>query len=375
MVFTAGTLLAGRAVARLPGTGAALMNRVSTQFGPNGPARNRLAELAATDRFAGAVGIGFGEKTVFAEAYGLANRAARRPNRLNTRFDIASMGKLFTALAIGRQVETGRLRWTDKAGSFVPNLPLALADFRIEELLSHTSGLGSYFDSPRYAALSKSGKSVSDYMQAVVDDAERLGTRGSFRYSNNGYVLLGAILERVTGRDYCSAVDKLVFRPAGMISTGYPIEPGGADVAVGYTKGCFGRPPNVCTRAAEWSIAERPLRGTPAGGALSTVPDLLRLGAAIRNHRIISAATLHEMLKPRVSQMPPGAPIDAQGLGFGIANLIGTDTFGHNGGTIGFGSQIDMTEEPPLTIVVLSNVDDGQRAASGTIRSRLFADA
>jgi CubicO group peptidase (beta-lactamase class C family) len=112
-----------------------------------------LTRLAATGRFSGAVLVARNGRPVLTRAYGLADRATHQPNRGDTRFNLASLGKTFTAVTVARLVEEGKLRFDDTIGRYLPELPPALGDrITVAELLDHTSGLGDFFASPDYRA-------------------------------------------------------------------------------------------------------------------------------------------------------------------------------------------------------------------------------
>ncbi len=344
-------------------------SRIAQQFGPSGAARAKLDALAGEDRLSGVVAIALGNKILYSGQWGKSDRTIGRAVNMDTRFDLASTGKLFTAVAIGQLMQQKKIELSDPVGRWVKDLPAAIAALTVEQLLTHRSGLHSYFNSPLWPGLSANGTKVSDYMRAVVADVP---TRtGEFQYSNNGYVLLGALVEAVAKEDYYDYVARHIFRPAGMRATGYDIDPNPAN-ALRYTKGCFARPPSQCTPAADWKVAPGGRRGTPAGGAYSTAKDMIRFAQALRSGKLLSRPMLLRMTAP-VLDLPEGGPADAQSLGFGRVNVAqGVDLFGHNGGTPGAASQLDMLIAPELTIVVLTNVDGAQRQATAIVRRAIF---
>lgn len=349
---------------------AVLRRRALDQFGRAGAGRKRLDELAAQGILSGVVAIAIGGEIVVQEAYGMANRSSRLRNTFDTRFNVASMGKMFTALAIARLAEQGRLAWKDPVSRHVKDLPEAFSEITVDHLLSHRSGLGSYFASPLYAAkLARKGRTIEDYMEAVVEDRPKFAPGSAFSYSNNGYVLLGAVIEAVTRRDYFSQVRDLVYARAGMRHTSHTaldqLRPGDAR---GYTNGCFARPPAQCAARPMEEVVDGGLRGTPAGGVYSNAPDLLRFAQALQSGKIVRPSTLELMVQRHVDSTPPGAPIDGYGYGFGLLNIGGFATFGHNGGTPGAAGQLDMLDKPNVAMLVLSNADSGQRPASSVVR-------
>jgi len=287
--------------------------------------------------FSGVILVARHGKPVLERAYGLADRSAHRVNRIDTKFNLASVGKSFTAVAVAQLVQSGKLRFDDKVGKYVPELPGSVGDrITIAELLDHTSGLGDYFASPLYPALQPKLTSLAAYLPMIVDDAPvgRPGAR--FRYSNSGYILLGLVVQRVSGMDYYGYLERNVFERAGMKDSG-----------------CFFKTARVPNRAVGYTggvanTATLPPRGTSAGGCYSTAPDLLRFTRALLSHRLVNAKLTTALTTPKI-----GAPGGAYGYGFGVRH----GTIWHNGGSPGVGAEFDVNPGRGYTVVVLSNRD------------------
>jgi CubicO group peptidase (beta-lactamase class C family) len=344
-----------------------------TKFAPGGEIDESLAALARRDRFSGVAYASVDGAPVLARAIGMADRERAAPNTLQTRFNIASMGKMFTAVAIGQLMEQGRLSFEDSAVRHRPDLNEVLPEtVTIANLLSHTSGLGNYFASPLWAERGSQVRSVDDYFALVR--RERIGAEydGSYRYSNSGFVVLGAIIERVTGRDFYDVMRDMVFEAAGMTNTSYPVHTETApDLAIGYENGCFARPPSQCTPRA-WAPSRGGAgRGGPAGGCYSTAGDLDAFAQALRTGRLLRPETFNVMKAARSSLHVPGGPLDGYGLGFGRLTVSGHATWGHNGGTPSWGAQMDCLENAAINLIVLCNQDGGLRAATGALRLAL----
>jgi CubicO group peptidase (beta-lactamase class C family) len=274
---------------------------------------------------------------VFERAYGLADRSSGRRNRVDTKFNLASVGKSFTAVAIAQLVQSGKLSFSDRVGKYVPELPRRVgASITIAELLDHTSGLGDYFASPLYPTLQPKLTSLEAYLPMIVRDTPvgRPGT--TFRYGNSGYILLGLVVQRVSGLDYYAYLRRNVFARAGMKDSG-----------------CFFKSERVPNRAVGYSgevanTASLPPRGTSAGGCYSTAPDLLRFTQALLGHRLLSAKLADTLTTPKVS-----APGGSYGYGFGIRD----GTVWHNGGSPGVGAEFDVNRRLGYTVVALANQD------------------
>ncbi len=348
-----------------------LIARARAALTAGGLVEGLMDGLARQGRFSGVVLGAVEGRPLFHRAYGLADRAAGRPNALDTRFNIASAGKMFTTVGIGQLMEAGRLRLEDR---LIDHLPDVRADIggriTLSQLLEHTSGLGSYFNAPLWAGRRASIRTVADYLAVIADEPLQFTPGERYEYSNSGFVLLGAVIERLTGQDYHAVMRERIFAPAGMTATGYPgPDDLAADRARPYHNGCFGRPPAACT-PGDWQDghAVSAVKGGPAGGAFSTAGDLNAFVEALKGGRLLKPETLNRLKAERGRMTRQGGPLDAFALGFGRLTIFGQPTWGHNGGTIGAGAQVDTFEEAPVTLIVLANQDGAQRPASAALR-------
>lgn len=303
--------------------------------------RAGLAQLAATNRLSGDVLIARNGRIVFQHAYGLADRTTRRPNDLHTRFNLASLGKPLTAVAVARLVEQHRLRFGDAIGRYLPALPPKLRRITVAQLLDHSSGLGDFFGAPGYDALRPTLTSLDRYLPLIV--SQPLSPAGRFTYSNSGYLLLGLIIERVSGQSYYTFLQRQVFDRAGMTRSGcfapMHLPP---DTAIGYSSG-----------AANTSTL--PPRGTSAGGCYSTAGDLLRFTKALLSGRLVGTALARTLTTPKVTL----EPTQRYGYGFGLryARTGAPPTIWHNGGSPGVGADLEINRQLGLTVIVLANRD------------------
>jgi CubicO group peptidase (beta-lactamase class C family) len=304
-----------------------------------------LKRMAAAGRFSGDVLVAKNGRPVLQRHYGLANRATREPNRLDTRFNLASLGKTLTAVAVARLVDEGRLGFDDPIGRYLPELPSSLRAITVAQLLDHTSGLGDFFESPSYERLRPRLTSLRRYLPLIVGSPLE-AQPGTFHYSNSGYILLGLIVERASGSDYYAFLRSQVFARAGMTHTACLWRTRlGRRTAIGYTRVGHSFRPNT---------AELPPRGSSAGGCYSTVGDLLRFSNALLAHRLLSAGVTDTITSPKVSDGRGGA----YGYGFGIRFGRPGDppTIWHNGGSPGVGAELDVNPALGYTVVVLSNL-------------------
>ncbi|HEX3466086.1 MAG TPA: serine hydrolase domain-containing protein [Candidatus Elarobacter sp.] len=301
-------------------------------------------QAAAADRFAGAVLVAKDGRTVFARAYGLSDREHSVPNTLETRFRIGSMNKMFTAVATMQLVQAGKIKLDDTVGAYLKDYPNAdvASKVTIRELLSHTGGTGDIFG-PEFATHRLELRTVQDYIALYGKRAPLFEPGTKNQYSNYGFVLLGAIVEKVSGQSYYDYVRDHVYRPAGMTSTGS--EPESAAVpnrSVGYTRDDGPWKPNADTL---------PYRGSPAGGGYSTVGDLLRFATALQGNRLLDAAHV-----AMLTTVPPDSKNPNYAYGFGSYDKNGTRCYGHSGGAPGMNGDLEICGNG-YVVVVLANED------------------
>lgn len=232
-----------------------------------------LDSLSAAGRFSGTVLLAHHDVPVFERAYGLADRARGTPNTVETAYNLASVGKLFTRTAIEQLASAGKLDTNATIGRYWPDYPnRELArKATIAQLLEMSSGIGGdIFGTP---ATVHSIRTISDYLQQFVNEPLEFEPGTKRAYSNAGYVVLGALVERVSGEEFRRYLTKHVFAPAGMTRTGFfdrdSLPPW---AATGYTSGGPGNQGAPLHPSTE----TLPGRGSPAGGSYSTVGDLLR---------------------------------------------------------------------------------------------------
>jgi CubicO group peptidase (beta-lactamase class C family) len=283
-------------------------------------------ERVQAGEFAGAVLVARHGKVLLEDAWGRADRTAGVANTPATRFRIGSMNKMFTAVATLQLVEAGKLRLDDPIGRHLagyPNKEVA-AKVTVRHLLTHTGGTGDIFG-PEFEEHRLQLREHRDYLKLYGSRAPAYEPGGRFEYSNYGFVLLGALIERVSGVSYYDYVRDHVFRPAGMTSTGSLPEsvevPGRA---VGYMR------PSP-DGAWEPNTSTLPWRGTAAGGGYSTVGDLLRFAQALDSGRLLSKATLAEAIRPHQQQYGYGFDVQGQGR---------LASYGHGGGAPGMNGEL-----------------------------------
>jgi CubicO group peptidase (beta-lactamase class C family) len=320
-----------------------------------------IDRLAAKDAFSGTVLLAKNGKPFFTKAVGIANRDCMSPMRLDTKLNTGSMFKMLTAVAVAQLAEAGKLSFDDKIGKYLDTSWLAqpiLDRVTIHELLTHTSGLGSYFNETFERSSRLLFRNVADYKPLVVGDtlAFEPGTR--WQYSNTGFLLLGAIIEKASGEDYFDYIRAHVTGPAGMKNTDcYELDLVNENLAVGYEK--EQGPKGVRYRN---NIFQHVLRGGPAGGGYTTVEDLLAFDVALRSGKLVSKEALEKMWRAYPERSSP-----RYGYGFGIFETPIGRAVGHNGGFAGISADFMMYLDAGYTVAVLSNYGGGAQPVSQKI--------
>lgn len=311
-------------------------------------AKARIDELVKDEKFSGAVLVTKNGKLILSGAYGSADREKKIPNALNTKFRIGSMNKMFTAVSILQLVEAGKIKLSEPLGKYITDYANkeAASKVSIEQLLTHTGGTGDIFG-PEFQTHRKDLRSLQDYVNLYGKRGLEFAPGSRWEYSNYGFLLLGVVVERVSGKSYYDYVRENVYTPAGMSSTGSLAEdenvPGRS---IGYTS--FGG------GAAHPNTDSLPYRGTSAGGGYSTVEDLQRFASALLSHKLLNAEytdllTTGKVVTPRGGKYAFGF--------FDDGADTGARHFGHGGGAPGMNGELQIYPQSAYVIAVLANMD------------------
>ena len=244
---------------------------------------NRLVQK---DKFSGVLLVRKDGRDLLARAYGHADTGEKVPNTLDTKFFMASQGKMFTAVSIFQLVEKGKVSLNDTVGKFLPNYPNReiAQKVTVRMLLSHTGGTGDMgILQPEEGANRAKVHSIADIIALNGKRGPDFKPGTKWDYSNYGYILLGAIVEKASGMDYFDYVQRNVFDPAGMTQTGYPLLADMKGIAVPLWE----KNGKLVSAMDMW-----PWRGTPAGGGVSTARDEARFVDALNTGKLVSAASL-----------------------------------------------------------------------------------
>jgi len=286
-----------------------------------------------------------GNDTLAFGAHGLADVAAWRAPTAMTIYEIGSITKQFTSSAIMRLVDQGKLKLDDDMSKYVPQFPLHGKRVSIRQLLNHTSGIHSYTSSPEWQKTWSTELSPDAIVKFVAADSFDFAPGAAYRYNNTGYVLLGMVIEKVTGQKYASYLDAQFFKPLGLRQTSYcPSKTTNPAFALGYSKGPKG------TRAQFLDLSHP----FAAGALCSTVGDLAKWQRALDGGKVVSPASY--ALMTTADTLNNGRRIN---YGFGLipGMFNGHKTISHTGGINGFATAATYVPDDSLSIVVYTNFD------------------
>ncbi|MBK8555775.1 MAG: beta-lactamase family protein [Lewinellaceae bacterium] len=316
----------------------------------------KMPELVAKDVFSGTVLLAKGDKVLYEFACGEATKSWHVPNNIDTKFNLGSMNKMFTATAVMQLVDKGLVHLDDPISQYVDAswLPRSITDRgKVVHLLTHTSGLGSYFNDT-YEKTRDLFRAVDDYKPLVQGDTLAFEPGSRFQYSNTGMLLLGVVIEKATGKNYFDYIRENIYEPAGMLhSDCYELDRVNENLADGYLRAQDG--------AWKSNVFMHVLKGGPAGGGYSTVRDLHRFALAMESGSLVSKAALDKMWSDYASA--------GYGFGFGVQPTPKGKVVGHGGGFPGLNSGLDMYLDQGYVVVVMSNYDMGAEPVEEYIRN------
>jgi CubicO group peptidase (beta-lactamase class C family) len=300
-----------------------------------------MREAVDAWRFQGSILVAKNDTVLFEGGFGLADKETGRKNKPSTQFPIASITKVFTAIAVMQLIEQGKLELDQPVTRYLRDyLPETGDRITIRHLLSHTSGMpdfGQISDFPKKAGLARS----LEQMLEIISSEPLLFDPGSRQhYSSSGYFVLGAIVEEVAQKSYETYIRDHVARPFGLQHTGFVPGPvGDGERAFEYFRGPDG--------GLEPAVAITPTIAYSVGALLSTVGDLHRLDRALAEDTILEAPSIEMMTTPAHGEY---------GLGFAVRIWDGHRIVGHGGGAPGVSAVFERWPDEPLCVVVLSNV-------------------
>jgi CubicO group peptidase (beta-lactamase class C family) len=290
----------------------------------------------------------------------MAEKSFSVANRVDTKFNLGSMNKMFTAIAVAQLVEAGKLSFADTLAKVLPGYPnrQVAEKVTVHQLLTHTAGLGDFFDNPEFRPYRERYVKPADYFPLFAARPLRFEPGARFGYSNAGFVVLGAIVERVSGQSYFDYVREHIYKRAGMHeSDSYELTEVVPNLAVGYAR-FQDDPLGIDPRRS--NIAFLPWRGSPAGGGYASAPDLLKFARALNTHKLLSPRMTELVLGAKVAMT--GSPRANEKYGYGFVSEVlagGREIRGHSGGgeNSGVNSSLVMFGDGSYTVVVMGNYD------------------
>jgi D-alanyl-D-alanine carboxypeptidase len=313
----------------------------------------RVDAAVRDGKFSGAALIAHGNSVLLKKAYGTADKRFNVPNRTDTKFNLGSINKFFTRMAIAQLAQAGKLSLDKPVITYLPDYPsrTVAEKVTIEQLISMKSGMGDFFGEKFTNTPKDKIRTLNDYLQFFVNDSLLFEPGTQRRYSNAGYIVLGLIVERLSGQDYYTYVHDHIFKPALMNNSDWfasdAVTP---NLATGYTH------PERDEHTWISNIHELPGRGSSAGGGYSTLDDLYSFIHALLGGKLLNARYSEWMLTSMLPQTDPPLPLKHGGIGIA-------------GGTAGVNAAVELDAESGNVVIVLANYDPpAAEAVSKTIR-------
>lgn len=312
----------------------------------------RLATLYEGVPFRGVVLVARQGEVIFERAYGQADTDKAIANTPETRFRLGSITKSITASAVLKLQAAGLVDVTASVCTYLPECPAAWQAITLHQLLSHTSGIPDLTRFPDFGAGISQAADPAQLLARFADRPLDFAPGTAWDYSNSNYIVLGSVIEQVTGQTYADYLRDAIFAPLGMDATGYDLMDG--STAVGYLPD--GSPAAYIHMSIPYA----------AGGLVSTVGDMAILVRALVEDKLLPA-DLREQMWTAHAAIPGPGPAQSYGYGWTVTDGPQGKAVGHNGSIEGFSAGLRYYLEPDLLIVVLSNEErrDPNRALDG----------
>lgn len=291
-------------------------------------------------QFTGSVLVARGDTVLFSKGYGNANREWNVPNTPSTKFRIGSITKQFTSACILLLEQQGKLKVEDPIKKYYPDAPATWDKVTLIDLLRHTSGIHSYTDDPEFDKFTKLPLTPAEIVKRVQDKPLDFETGKEFRYSNTGYILLGIVVEKVSGKSYAEFLKENVLDPLGMKDSGYDVN---ATILPQRAAGYSRSPQGVIN--SQYIDMTLPYA---AGSMYSTVEDLLRWQRGLFGKKLLNETSLKKM---------HSVGLKDYAFGVAVSKKDGHDVIGHGGGINGFNAQLSYYPEDQVTVLALSNLN------------------
>lgn len=320
------------------------------------PARmDAILQPYVADHFMGTVLVARGDQVIFNRAYGSANLEWNIPNTPSTKFRLGSVTKQFTSASILLLEEQGKLNLSDPVKKYVTDAPAAWDKITIYHLLTHTSGLADFTGLPNYQSLQSLPTTAAGIIARFRDKPLEFQPGEKMKYCNSGYVVLGYIIEKITGESYEKFVQDNLFGPAGMTDSGYDSP---ARVIPNRASGYLLNPKGQIENSLYIDMTVP----HAAGALYSTTGDLLKWEHALFGGKILKPASLTQMTTPFKNNYA---------FGLFVTTTDGHKRIEHSGGIDGFNTELSYYPDDKLTVIVLRNIV--MRPAPAEIAHKLAA--
>ncbi|PKG42527.1 serine hydrolase domain-containing protein [Psychroflexus sp. MES1-P1E] len=310
------------------------------------------------DDFSGTILVAKKDKIIEQRAYGLSSIEFNVKNNTETKFNIASITKMFTSVATLQLYEQRKLELDIPIGNYLPDYPNKLVrdSVTIHQLLTHTSGLNNFYVADEDKMKNLEYKKTSDFVKLFVNDTllSKPGTK--YNYGASGFVILGLIIEKLSGKNYYDYLRDNIFKPTKMFNTTeLEIDSIVSNKASGYTS-MFGE--NKSLKKNDYYLT----KASPGGFYYSTVSDLFNFSKALRNYKLLKKETTELMFKPKVKGYNTHL-----GYGIDIDQRYNQTIIGHSGGWYGIHCELMDFKNNNYTVVILSNIDDGGKKGASKV--------
>lgn len=314
---------------------------------------SHIEELVRQDAFSGTVLAAKDGEPILRQAYGFAHHGYKLANEIDTKYNIGSCTKMFTALGVVQLAQKGKIDLNEPVRAYLPDYPREIAEkVTIHHLLTHTSGMvGSVLNEKTFSSHKDKVRITADWLALITDSPLLFGPGTSWSYSNAGFVVLAAIIERVSGMPYFDYLHESIWNLAGMHNTdGRAIDEDLPKRAMGYMN----------REAEESSTTPRRnnlpfalIRGNGHTGAWSTVEDLLSFSNAVRENTLLDPVHTDLLLAPKVATRRKEG--EHYAYGFFVEEISGHWITGHGGIVAGFNAWFDVYSDLGFTVIILAN--------------------
>lgn len=308
--------------------------------------------------FSGTILVAHNDTIIAQRAYGLASIEYDVKNQIDTKFNIASITKMFTAVAVLQLFEQRKIALNKPLEEYLPDYPNQIVRNSVttHQLLTHTSGLNNFYVNDLAMIKNKDYKNISDFISLFANDSLLCPPGTKYNYSGSGFMVLGLLIEQLSGENYYDYIQKHILEPSGMTKTSaIQVDSIIKNKASGYTSE-FGKSENL--KRNDYYLT----KASPAGFYYSTIEDLFKFSKALRNYQLLNKATTNLMLQPKVKGYNTHL-----GYGIDIDNRYNQTIIGHSGGWYGIHCELMDFLDDHYTIVILSNIDDGGKAGASKV--------